>query len=245
MAAAPNLHQRIREEIEARILSGEWPPGTRIPVEHELVAQYGCSRMTVSKALSALVASGLILRRRRAGSVVAAPTQPRAVLEIPDFAQEAARAGVSYRFEILHRAVERLGPAGARRIALPADHEMLSLATVHIYDSVPVAHERRLINLAAVPAVLNEAFDQMPPGSWLLERVPWSGAEHAIRAINADAEQARRLAIAPGAACLLVERRTWQAGNFITEARTLYPGDRQYLVGRFSPPEGHHDRRPH
>ncbi|MBU0727015.1 MAG: histidine utilization repressor [Alphaproteobacteria bacterium] len=235
MAAAPNLHQRIREEIEARILSGEWPPGTRIPVEHELMARYGCARMTVSKALSALATSGLIQRRRRTGSVVAAPTQPRAILQIPDFAQDAATAGVSYRFDILHRKVERLGPAAAQRIGLPADQEMLSIETVHIYDGEPVADERRLINLAAVPAARDEAFERIPPGSWLLERVPWSDAEHAIRAINANAEQARRLAMAAGAACLLVERRTWQAGSFITEARTLYPGDRHSLIGRFSP----------
>ena len=58
----------------ARILSGEWPPGHRIPFEHELTARYRCSRMTVSKALGDLVAAGLIERRRRAGSFVRRPT---------------------------------------------------------------------------------------------------------------------------------------------------------------------------
>ena len=38
-----------------------------------------------------------------------------------------------------------------------------------------------------------------------------------------------------GAACLVLERRTWQAGAFVTEARITYPGDRHQLVGRFSP----------
>ena len=52
------LHARIRAEIEARILSGEWPPGYRIPPETELVATYGCSRMTVNKAMSSLAAEG-------------------------------------------------------------------------------------------------------------------------------------------------------------------------------------------
>ena len=41
------LHQRIRTDIEAKILSGDLGPGDRIPFEHELTAQYGCSRMTV------------------------------------------------------------------------------------------------------------------------------------------------------------------------------------------------------
>ena len=54
------LHQRIRTDIEAKILSGDLGPGDRIPFEHELTAQYGCSRMTVSKAISALAEAGLI-----------------------------------------------------------------------------------------------------------------------------------------------------------------------------------------
>lgn len=51
---ASTLHQRIRADIGERIRSGAWSPGHRIPFEHELMAQYGCSRMTVNKALSPL-----------------------------------------------------------------------------------------------------------------------------------------------------------------------------------------------
>ena len=73
---AVSLHPRILAEVEARILSGEWPPGHRIPFEHELTARYGCSRMTVSKALTQLAGAGLIERRRKAGSFV---TRPHAI----------------------------------------------------------------------------------------------------------------------------------------------------------------------
>jgi len=37
--AAPNPARRIREDIEGRIHSGEWKPGTRIPTEQELAAR--------------------------------------------------------------------------------------------------------------------------------------------------------------------------------------------------------------
>src|SRR3546814_16999838 len=57
----------VRADIEARIRSGAWPPGHRIPFEHELTATYGCSRATGSKALGALARAGIIDRRRRAG----------------------------------------------------------------------------------------------------------------------------------------------------------------------------------
>ena len=229
------LHQRIRDDLEARIMSGEWPPGHRVPFEHELMAEYGCSRMTVNKVLSGLAANGLIMRRRRAGSVVAEPSTERAVLEIQDFALEAARAGSVYRFEILRRAITPIDAAAAQRTGLPAGTEMLHVTTLHLMDGVPEAYEQRLIHLVTVPDAGSERFTSDPPGTWLLRRVPWTDAEHIVRAVNADSQLAKRLQIAAGVACLVVERRTWQAGAFVTEARITYPGDRHHLVGRFSP----------
>ena len=88
-ADRPTLHQRIRADIEKRILKGAWRPGHRIPFEHELMEQYGCARMTVNKAISSLVATGLIVRRRRVGSFVAEPRAHSAVLEIPDIRRAA------------------------------------------------------------------------------------------------------------------------------------------------------------
>jgi GntR family transcriptional regulator, histidine utilization repressor len=230
-----SLHQRIRGDIEARIMSGAWPPGHRVPFEHELMAEYGCSRMTVNKVLSALAANGLITRRRRAGSVVAVPSTERAVLEIQDFALEAARSGTVYRFKVLHRAVEPLDLAGGQRLALPAGTQMLCVTSLHLMDDIPGAFEQRLINLSAVPEARNENFETDPPGTWLLRRVPWTNAEHVIRAVAADGPVAKQLGIAAGDACLVLERRTWQAGAVITEARITYPGERHHLVGRFSP----------
>ena len=38
-ADKPTLYKQIRLDIERRILTGEWPPGHRIPFEHELMAR--------------------------------------------------------------------------------------------------------------------------------------------------------------------------------------------------------------
>ena len=42
--------------------SGQIKPGDRLPSEHELVAQFGISRMTVNRALRELVDQGRIVR---------------------------------------------------------------------------------------------------------------------------------------------------------------------------------------
>ena len=93
-----NPARRIREEIAGAIRSGEWRPGDRVPTEQELAARYGCARATVSKALGELAASGLVERRRKAGTFVAHPPVHSAVMAVPDLAELIAARGEAYRW---------------------------------------------------------------------------------------------------------------------------------------------------
>ena len=230
-----SLTGRIHRDIQQRIVGGDWPAGMRIPFETELAAQYQCSRMTVNKALSALAQEGLITRRRKAGSFVAAPQVEQAVMQIQDFAMEAARLGLPYRHEITARSLERLDAAAARVSGLPRGARVLRVACRHSIGAQPVAVEDRLIVLATVPEAADALFEDSPPGTWLLQRVPWTQAEHMIRARCADAGLAGLLGIALGEACLVLQRRTWHLGAPVTIVDITYAGERQHLVGRFSP----------
>lgn len=222
MIARPALHHRIRAEIESRILTGEWPPGFRIPVEHELMAVYGCARMTVNKALSSLVAAGLIERRRKAGSFVRRPPDPTALLEIPDISAQVTARGAEYGYQLLDRQHQR-------------DAEILDLQCRHSADGVAFALEQRRIMLAVIPTALDTDFNRQPPGAWLLEHVAWHEAEHRISAKPADPQVAATLGTLEGHACLVVDRRTWRSGELITAVRLWYPDHRTELVARFTP----------
>lgn len=229
------MHERILGDIEGHILSGEWPPGRRIPFEHELSAQYSCSRMTVNKALTQLAKAGLIERRRKVGSFVMRPPSRSAVLEIPDIKAEVVALGLAYRFEILSRRRRRGGRADASRLDGIATGPLLDLTCRHWAGNKPFCLETRLINLSSTPEAADEAFDVMAPGPWLLARAPWTTAEHRIRARAADARQAKLLDVAEGTPCLAIERRTWSGDAAITYVELIYPGEAHELVARFSP----------
>ncbi|PMZ18025.1 GntR family transcriptional regulator, partial [Pseudomonas sp. FW306-02-F08-AA] len=79
--------------------SGELAPGDRLPIEQELMQHYGCARMTVNKALSALLAAGLIDRRKRAGTFVARPRMHSMVLDVPDLPSQIRERGQTYAYE--------------------------------------------------------------------------------------------------------------------------------------------------
>lgn len=227
-----SLHRRIYADLEGLILSGELSPGDRIPFEHELTERYGCSRMTVSKAISELAGRGLVTRRRRAGTFVAQPKAHAAVLAIPDLRAEVIERGQAYGYVLLER-IER-EPDGEDEIELASGGLLLDLTCLHSADGAPLALEHRLIALGAAPQAVDVDFHTVPPGSWLLDSAPWTEAENRISAIAADARAARLLELKPGAACLCVERRTWRDGQGVTRVSQTFPGDRYDLVARFS-----------
>lgn len=199
------------------------------------MALYGCSRMTVSKALSALAAAGLVVRNKRAGTVVARPHLQTAVLEIPDIPEIVARRGEPYRFELVMRTVRPLDGADADEAELGHPGEaILLLEGAHFAAEEPFALEQRLIRLAAAPDAEAEDFSKTSPGSWLLQHVAWSDARHRIRAVAAGALEARRLGLARGAPLLAVDRWTWRSGEGITFVRQRFRGDRYDLFADFS-----------
>ncbi|WP_136622752.1 MULTISPECIES: histidine utilization repressor [Mesorhizobium] len=233
-----SLHQRILSDISERIMSGAWAPGHRIPFEHELSAQYNCSRMTVNKALSQLAKAGLIERRRRSGSFVRRPQSQAAVLEIHDIRIEVEALGLPYRYERVARHKRRSSAEDRALLELGAAGPVLALECGHFAGERPFAHEQRLINLTAVAEAADEEFVAIAPGPWLIGRVPWSEAEHRIRAVAADRHIAAALDIAAGAPCLVVERRTWSADHPVTHVRFTYAAESHTLVARFTPSQG-------
>ena len=187
--------------------------------------------------MRSIAAEGLIARRRRFGTVVAARPPERPVLEIWDIAAEVARSGGVHRFEILARARADDDPSSTP-LGAAKGTPLLRLQVRHFSDGEPLQIEERLISLAAVPDAETLAFDEIPPGSWLVANVPWTEAEHVISAEAAAPEMARLLAVPPGTACLVVERRTWNETTPITWARLTHPGEKRRLAARFHPGSG-------
>lgn len=226
------LGERIRAQVEDRILSGALAPGSRLPTERELMAQFGCSRMTVHKALSALAATGLIERRKRAGSFVSRPRVHSMVLDIPDLAEEIAARGQEPRYRLVRRMVANGGEG------FGLNGRVLVLDGVHLADGRPFAVEHRQVALDAVPAIEAVEFDALAPGSWLLRHVPWDEAETRIAADGARGEVARWLESDAGTPTLVVERRTWRGAQGITFVRQHFRGDSYDLVARFGAAPG-------
>ena len=226
------IAQRIGSEIEARIASGEWKPGHRIPFEHELVTQYGCARATVGKALTALVSAGLLERRRKAGTFVAYPHVQSAVLDIPDIGKAVAERTGSYHFDLLTSNMRKDNGVSGN---FSSGTHLRHVTGIHQGQDAPFAFEDRLISLASVPEAADADFSRTSPSTWLIRTVPWTQARHRISAVGANVEVSTHLAIPRHTPCLLVERWTWRTGEPVTYVCQTFRGDRFDLVATFTP----------
>lgn len=64
------LYHQLADIIIARIRSGEYPPGSRIPSEHSLAASYSIGRPTARQATDLLVRKRILIRKRGSGTFV-------------------------------------------------------------------------------------------------------------------------------------------------------------------------------
>lgn len=64
------LYHQLAEILLSRIRQEKYPPGSRIPSEHDLCREYGIGRPTVRQATELLMRKGFLTRRRGSGTFV-------------------------------------------------------------------------------------------------------------------------------------------------------------------------------
>ncbi len=78
MAKTESLTDLVFSRLEARILSGEWTPGSRLPSQKDLAASEAVSRTVVREAVARLEAQGFATARQGDGVFVADGARYRA-----------------------------------------------------------------------------------------------------------------------------------------------------------------------
>jgi GntR family histidine utilization transcriptional repressor len=222
-----NSWQAVRREVLRRIQSREWAPGELIPHEADLAVELGCARATVNRALREVAETGLIERRRRAGTRVAVHPVRKATLDIPVIRIEVESRGEEYGYTLLSREKGVPPPQLRARLQTPPDRPILHLVGLHMADGRPHALEDRWIDTDALPAAAEADFATTSPNEWLVRNVPFEGGDIAFSASVAEAAEAEALGCTIGAPLFVTDRTTWHADRILTTVRLLFaPGYR-------------------
>ncbi|MCC0014928.1 MAG: UTRA domain-containing protein [Rhodobiaceae bacterium] len=226
MTTAENQNWRsIRDELNRRIAKRIWLPGELIPGEVELAEEFGCARATVNRALRELASTGLLDRRRRAGTRVARHPVRKATFSIPITRIEVEDRGAAWSHRVLSN--DRLpAPAQvAERLGIKPGQDLLHQTSVHFADREPFVLEDRWISIDTVPGILDVDFSHISANEWLVQNVAFTRGDFVLCAANASRTEADILDTKPGAALFIVERTTWNLDMPITSVRLAYaPG---------------------
>lgn len=216
------LHRRIADAMARGVLL----PGASLPAERDIAAMTGLSRVTVRKAIEALVAQGALVQRRGSGTFVAPRVErlEQALSLLTSFTEDMARRGKSVESVWISRQVQPPTPEEVMALGLGAGDRVARLERVRRSDGVPLAIERASLSTQVLPDP-----EQVGPSlyAWLETRgLRPIRAVQRISAANLGPRDAELLGVSPGAAGLRIERIGYLANGRVVEfTRSLYRGD--------------------
>jgi len=213
------LQLALRRSIEARHIA----PGEALPAERDAAIQLGVSRITIRKALDALVAEGFLSRRQGAGTFVSQRVEKN-FSRLTSFTQDMLERGLKPHSRWLSRQESAVSPEEAITLGLGPGERVYRFNRVRFADDTPMALEYALVPAGLLPSI------DVVKGS-LYEALAAAG--HAptrvlqrLRATLFSPEQAEILVTRAGDPGLFIERRGFTAGGLLVEAtRSYYRGD--------------------
>lgn len=225
-AGAGPLYLQLQRRIADAVLAGRLSPGDSLPAERDMAAMTGLSRVTIRKAVQALVAQGALVQKRGSGTFVAQRVErlEQALSLLTSFTEDMARRGKIVESVWISRALHAPAPEEVMALGLGAEDRVARLERVRRSDGVPLAIERAALSSAVLP-------DPMGVDSSLYAVLEARGlrpvrAVQRISAASLGPRDAALLEVPPGSASLRIERISYLASGRVVEfTRSLYRGD--------------------
>lgn len=224
------VYQQLNQLLRTLMADGTVSEGEQFLTEREVSQRFGVSRATANKALSNLVAEGILEFRKGVGTFVRGGILDYDLRTLVSFTEKAAAAGKKPGTRVLRfvkLAASNAPVDVARRLRCPPEEELLFVERLRTVDGKPVILERRHIVSRYCPGLRAADLSGSLYGIWN-DRfgLTIAGAEQSIRAINLVAADARLLDLPRRAAALLVVATgVLSSGDPLWHEQTLYRAD--------------------
>ncbi len=201
------LYAKVRALLMERIRSGAWRPGQLIPNEFEIAAEFGVSQGTARKALDALAAEGLVVRRQGRGTFVVEHTPANMLFRFFNFYTDDGRQIEPDSIDVRHQIV-RATKAERQALELDRDAKVIRIERTRTWLERPIISETISLPDDLFPALGDRA--EIPNTLYDLFHKEFSvlvvRADERITAIAADASLAAVLSVPEGSPLLKVDR---------------------------------------
>lgn len=216
------LYEQIKVLLTNSLVAGEWKPGEAIPSEMELAARYHVSQGTVRKAIDALAAENIVVRRQGRGTFVASHSEPswqyRFLSLRPDSGERVHPHNFYFGLERGKASAE-----AARGLALKPGTSVVSFKRVMSFVGRPLVLDEIVFAASQFPgftlAELEEFHGSVYGFYETVFGVRMIRAQERLKAVAADSVAAAHLKVAVGAPLLRIDRVALTYGDKPVEWR--------------------------
>lgn len=245
------LHHQVYLDLSGALDAGEWQAGDRLPTERDLADEYGCSLITVRRALTDLVRERRLERTRGRGTFVTGPAIEFPLLGVMSFTEEMRRQGLDSTTRVIGCTIRTAGERAGRALGIDPGAPTLELARLRVAGRVPLLLEQVQLDAGRFPGLEDRDFqhDSLYEALRAGFGVRIVRAREWIEPVLLAGREARLLEQEPGRPGLLIEGiADDQAGRATEYGRSWVRGDgtRTYLerdVARIAIAEGADGRR--
>jgi len=228
------LHHQVYLDLDAALDEGHWRVGDRLPPERELAERYGCSLITVRRALSELAREGRLERARGRGTFVRRPPIVRDIAARAGFADEMRARGLEPYATVVTSRLEIATAPVAAALEIAAGAPVHYLERVRGADGVPYLLEQAHLSAERFPGLLDEDFTAASLYEVLDRRhgVAIAHTRETISAVVPGAREARLLGLHSSTPAICLEgTASAPDGTPVEHSRTIVsPEHARYFI---------------
>lgn len=219
------LYFQVEQCLEAAIVDGRLPAGSRLENEIALGERLNLSRPTIRRAIQDLVDKGLLVRRRGVGTQVVHGSVTRGI-ELTSLFDDLTATGRNPTTRLLVHEIDVANEIVASRLGVPVGSAVLHIRRLRLADGVPVAVLENWL-----PEQFTDITEADLASNGLYELLRSRGitlrvAKQRIGARSSGADESSLLTVSVGAALLTIERATFDnSGRGIEFGAHLYRPD--------------------
>ena len=229
-------HHQVYLDLRATLDRGAWRPGQQVPTERELAERYGCSLITVRRALDELVREQRIERTRGRGTFVLPPRIDRDLADSMSFTQEMQSRGLDPETRLVSARPESATAVVGSALGLEPGSPTLYLERLRSAGGEPYLLEQVHLPAERFPGLLASDLEHNSLYELLVTRygTPIVRAHETLEPVLLRSREARLLDQRRGAPALLVEGIAYAAdGSPVEFGRSFVRGDRsRYYIDR-------------
>lgn len=221
-AEAQPLYAQVKALLTERIGSGAWKPGEMLPNEFQLAAEYHVSQGTMRKALIALEADRLIVRRQGRGTFVARHTREMALFHFFRMVDLAGRRVTPSSVALSQKTIKATKELAAR-LEIPHGAPLHAITRIRMMKNVPAIFERIFVPVPLMPDLAIETGLEMVDEMYVIYQeqfgVTIAYAHERLAATAATREEARHLGLEEGTPLLEITRQGRDIARRVAELR--------------------------